>query len=86
LDEAIAILSQERLKIILGTPTATPPKCLVDRHPEMRQVADELTQLSLSRVQQAPVALLFDYEAKWLLDIQPQGADFDYLRLAYEFC
>ncbi|HEY9634253.1 MAG TPA: beta-galactosidase [Coleofasciculaceae cyanobacterium] len=34
LDEAIAILSQEGLKIILGTPTVTPPKWLVDLHPE----------------------------------------------------
>ena len=35
LDDALDILHQHGLKVILGTPTATPPKWLVDRHPEM---------------------------------------------------
>lgn len=29
----------------------------------------------------APVALLFDYEAAWMTQIQPQSADFDYFEL-----
>jgi beta-galactosidase len=33
----------------------------------------------------ARVALVFDYEARWLLQAQPQGADFDYLRQSYEW-
>ncbi|SBS29762.1 Beta-galactosidase BgaA [Marinomonas spartinae] len=35
LDEALDILHEHGLKVILGTPTATPPKWLVDRHPSM---------------------------------------------------
>ncbi|RDI95298.1 beta-galactosidase [Meiothermus sp. QL-1] len=35
LDEAIETLGQAGLKVVLGTPTATPPKWLVDRYPEV---------------------------------------------------
>ena len=35
LDQAIAVLSDAGLKIVLGTPTATPPKWLVDTMPDM---------------------------------------------------
>jgi beta-galactosidase len=35
--------------------------------------------------QQAPVALVFDYEAQWVLDIQRQGADFQYHELAFRW-
>lgn len=38
LDRAIAILHAEGLKVVLGTPTATPPKWLVDAHPEILAV------------------------------------------------
>jgi beta-galactosidase len=35
LERAIAILHSEGLEVVLGTPTATPPKWLVDRMPDM---------------------------------------------------
>lgn len=35
LDEAIEVLSNAGLKIILGTPTATPPRWMLDKHPQM---------------------------------------------------
>jgi beta-galactosidase len=35
LDRAIEILGREGLKIVLGTPTATPPRWMLDRHPDM---------------------------------------------------
>jgi len=35
LDEAIDILSQQGIKVVMGTPTATPPKWLMDKHPEI---------------------------------------------------
>ncbi|MCX7740854.1 MAG: beta-galactosidase, partial [Meiothermus sp.] len=38
LDEAIETLGQAGLKVVLGTPTATPPKWLIDRHPEILAV------------------------------------------------
>ncbi len=39
LERAIAVLDDHGLKIVLGTPTATPPKWLVDRMPDMLPVA-----------------------------------------------
>jgi beta-galactosidase len=38
LDEALAILADHELRAVLGTPTAAPPKWLVDRHPEILPV------------------------------------------------
>lgn len=38
LDRAIAVLADAGLKIILGTPTATPPRWLLTRHPDMLAV------------------------------------------------
>lgn len=38
LDRAIAVLAEAGLKIILGTPTATPPRWLLTRHPDMLAV------------------------------------------------
>ena len=35
LDRAIATLGQAGLKVVLGTPTATPPRWMLDRHPDM---------------------------------------------------
>lgn len=35
LDEAFDVLGEADLKIVLGTPTATPPRWLVERHPDM---------------------------------------------------
>lgn len=39
LDEAIEILGKAGLKVILGTPTAAPPKWLIDKHPDILPVA-----------------------------------------------
>ncbi|MGO2415041.1 beta-galactosidase [Cobetia crustatorum] len=38
LDEAVDVLAKAGLKIVMGTPTATPPKWLVDAHPEILAV------------------------------------------------
>jgi len=38
LDEAIEVLAQYDIKVILGTPTATPPKWLMDLNPEIYPV------------------------------------------------
>jgi len=35
LDEAIEVLGQAGLSVVLGTPTATPPRWMLERHPEM---------------------------------------------------
>jgi beta-galactosidase len=41
LDRAIDVLSKAGLKVVLGTPTATPPKWLMDEHPDIAPV-DEM--------------------------------------------
>ncbi|MEL6680473.1 MAG: beta-galactosidase, partial [Pseudomonadota bacterium] len=41
LDRAIAVLGGAGLKVILGTPTATPPRWMLDRHPDMLAVDAE---------------------------------------------
>ncbi len=38
LDRAIATLGAQGLKVVLGTPTATPPRWMLDRHPDMLAV------------------------------------------------
>ncbi|MEO1641044.1 MAG: beta-galactosidase [Pseudomonadota bacterium] len=38
LDRAINVLGEAGLKVILGTPTATPPRWMVDKHPDMLAV------------------------------------------------
>ena len=35
LDRAIAALGKAGLKVILGTPNATPPRWMLDKHPDM---------------------------------------------------
>ncbi len=35
LDRAIEVLNKYGLKVIIGTPTATPPKWLIDKHPDI---------------------------------------------------
>jgi beta-galactosidase len=35
LDRALEVLGNAGLKVVLGTPTATPPRWMLDRHPEM---------------------------------------------------
>jgi beta-galactosidase len=41
MDRAIATLGAAGLKVVLGTPTATPPRWMLDRHPDMLAVDAE---------------------------------------------
>ena len=38
LDRALDVLGGAGLRVVLGTPTATPPRWMLDRHPEMLAV------------------------------------------------
>jgi beta-galactosidase len=63
---------------------------LPDRQPdvgafEVRQTANELSQLDLASLVPAETALVYDYEAAWTLAIQPQREDFDYFAVAMSF-
>jgi len=45
---------------------------------EVARAAEELAAVTLEPTARAKVALVFDYEADWLLAIQPQGREFSY--------
>lgn len=44
LDEAVGILAAAGLKLVLGTPTASPPKWLIDAHPDVLPVRADGTR------------------------------------------
>ena len=50
---------------------------------EARQVAEEIAALGSPDSGRSEVALLFSYEAAWLLEAQPQGQSFRYLELVF---
>jgi beta-galactosidase len=52
---------------------------------EVAEVARELAALPDVAGTAAPVALVFDYASAWAWATQPQGRDFDYFRLVFEF-
>jgi beta-galactosidase len=52
---------------------------------EVRQTANELSQLDLAPIVPAEIALIYDYEAAWTLAIQPQRENFDYFGIVLSF-
>lgn len=76
-----APFAQEQMHAGLNRPDFT----LDDGGREAEQVARELATLPLPGTAQAPVALVFDYQAAWTLRVQPQGRDFDYFLLCYRW-
>lgn len=52
---------------------------------EIRQLKAEIGAIGPVGPSARSVALLFDYQAEWVTDIQPQGQGFSALRLVFEF-
>jgi beta-galactosidase len=53
---------------------------------EVETVASDIARLGrLPPSNQAPVAIIYDYEAHWITNIQPQGADFRYFELVFRW-
>ena len=52
---------------------------------EVREAASVLADIGTQQPAQAPAALVFSYEAAWVIGIQPQGASFRYLELVFEW-
>ncbi|WP_322029386.1 beta-galactosidase [Paraburkholderia sp. J76] len=83
-----APFAQEQMHAGLNTPDNRPDLGSA----EAARVAEEIEAV-LAAAQKdgrdfdvkTPVALVFDYEAKWLFEIHPQGADFHYPRFAVEY-
>ena len=77
-----APFGQEQMHAGLNLPDRT----LSSGGREAEQVAAELKRLGkLPDTVKAPVALVFDYEAAWIIGIQPQGRDFSYVALVHEW-
>ncbi|MEL6737513.1 MAG: beta-galactosidase [Pseudomonadota bacterium] len=53
--------------------------------PQVRTAAKAIEQLGANDPAPAQAALVFSYEAAWVCGIQPQGASFRYLELAFEW-
>jgi beta-galactosidase len=51
---------------------------------EAHQVSQEMLRVPVQACGRASVALVFDYEARWLTQVHPHGEDFDYLRQAFD--
>jgi beta-galactosidase len=74
-----APFAQEQMHAGLHRPDGAAAPALA----EVRQVADEIAALKPIPTGRARVALIFSYEAQWMLRIQPQGAAFDPLRHSF---
>ncbi len=52
---------------------------------EIAEAAGDLEHLAGAGKPLSSVALVFSYEAQWMIQTQPQGKNFDYLQLVFEF-
>ncbi|QGZ66816.1 beta-galactosidase [Paraburkholderia acidisoli] len=81
-----APFAQEQMHAGLNTPDNRPDIGAA----EAARVAEEIEAVLAAQGDgdfdvKTRVALVFDYEAKWLFEIHPQGADFHYPRFAVEY-
>ncbi|QDH33935.1 beta-galactosidase [Porphyrobacter sp. YT40] len=75
-----APFAQEQMHAGLLRPDSTEAEAA----PEVRAAAEVLAAIGPQATAPAPVALVFSYEAAWVIGIQPQGASFRYLELVFE--
>lgn len=75
--------AQEQMHAGLNRPDFAPDVAYF----EAKQVAEEIPKVrqALQASQQADVALVFDYQADWLFKTQPQGQEFSYVELVFQF-
>lgn len=73
--------AQEQMHAGLLRPDDNP----ANAHPEVAQFSKELALLRITPRQQSKVALVFDYEAAWMTQIQPQQQGFDALAVAMAY-
>jgi len=76
-----APFAQEQMHAGLLRPDSVPDT----GYGEVEEVVKELQELELPAMKQASVALIFDYEAAWVHEIQPQGIEVSYQSLVYRF-
>lgn len=76
-----APFAQEQMHAGLLRPDSAPAPGLAEAGQVAREVAD-LPEVPKAR---APIALVFDYASAWAWDTQPQGADFTYFDLVFDW-
>ena len=75
-----APFAQEQMHAGLLKPDSAPAQAFA----EAEDVARDIQSLGEVEQEQAPVALIFDYESQWAWEIQPQGEGFAYFRLVFK--
>lgn len=73
--------AQEQMHTGLLRPNSTPDFGF----PEIERVACELNRIPLPPSKQSQVALIFDYEAAWVFEIEPMGEGMHYFLLVLTF-
>lgn len=73
--------AQEQMHSGLKTPANLTAQGLC----EAAEVAKEINQGMDVTPVSASVAILFDYESAWAWDVQPQGENFDYFRVVFDY-
>ena len=76
-----APFGQEQMHAGLLRPDGRPAEGLA----EVARVAREIEHLPQAGAGRARCALVFDYPSAWAWEAQPQGADFDYFTLCFDF-
>ena len=76
-----APFAQEQMHSGLHLPNGEPDKGI----DEVRQTMQELSRLQFEAVELAQVAVIYDYEAAWTLQIQPHADDFNYMEIVLRF-
>ena len=72
---------QEQMHTALKRPDNRPSTVLN----EIKLINEELQKFGDTQKPKPQVGLIFDYESQWAWEVQPQGEDFDYFRLVYDF-
>lgn len=62
-----------------------PDNILAEGGVEAAEIAKELELVGGLSNSDAEIAILFDYQSAWAWQIQPQGSEFDYFRLVFDF-
>ncbi len=73
--------AQEQMHAGLLLPDNSPAPALA----EVKQVFADLEKVKRVQKPNANIALVFDYQSAWCWQTQPQGADFDYFALVFDF-
>jgi beta-galactosidase len=72
--------AQEQMHAGLNRPDNVPAPA----YAEVAQIVSDAATIGETGTPPKSVALVFDYAAAWVTDVQPQGRDFSALRLAFE--